>query len=255
MKLMVWSVVVLLAGAGAANAGNPVAVSAARYEACLSLAAKRPPEAVDAAKKWIATGGGAPARHCRAVALLGLGRAAEAAHLLEDIADDRSEPTPERLRADLLGQAGNAWLAADRPEAARRVLTRALARRPGNPGLLIDRGIAYASLKEFWLALDDLSRALKRDPERMDALLFRAKVYRWLGEPNLAYADARSALAIRPGNPEALLETGAALRLKGDREGARRVWRTLVETAPRDPMAELARRELMKLDKTERKSN
>lgn len=256
MKHLLCAIGVLATALGAADARTPASLPPAiRYKNCLSLAAIQPRQAMDMADRWIATHGGAPARHCRAVALLKMGRAADAAHLLEQIADDRTEPTTEQLRADLLGQAGNAWLVADRPEAARRALTRALARRPESPDFLIDRGIAYASLKDYWLALADLGRALKHDPNRIEALLFRAKVYRWLGEPDLAYADAQSALAIHPNQPEALLEAGIALRLKGDRDGARRAWQTLIETAPDSPMTDLAKKDLADLDKADQPRN
>lgn len=242
--------------AGTALAQKPRSNTDARqYRICLSLATKRPTEAMDIAKGWAARKGGAPAEHCRAVALLNLGRPADAARLLERIADKREDPTVERLQADLLSQAGNAWLVAGQPEAARRALTRALTRRPDDPDILIDRGIAHASLKQHWRALTDLSRALKQDPDRIEALVYRATVYRRMGELDLAHTDARLALAIRPGHPEALLESGMVLRLKGDRDGARRTWRTLIKTAPENPLADMARQRLAELDKAERQKD
>lgn len=242
--------------AGTAWAQKPNSdIQARQYRTCLSLATKRPREAMDVAVSWIARKGGAPAEHCQAVALLGLGRPAEAARLLERIADNRADPMVERLQADLMGQAGNAWLVAGKPEAARRALTRALARRPEDADFLIDRGIAHASLKQHWQALTDLSRALKLDPDRIEALVYRATVYRRMGELDLAHTDARLALAIRPGHPEALMESGMVLRLKGDRDGARRTWRTLVKTAPENPLAEMARRRLVELDKAARQKD
>src|SRR5690606_2487553 len=91
-----------------------------RHGQCLAQAVAEPEAALDAAFDWQAAepAAAAAARHCAAVALIGLGAYAQAATELEALAALAPDPTPEG-RAALLAEAGNAWVLADQ-------LTRAL---------------------------------------------------------------------------------------------------------------------------------
>jgi hypothetical protein len=79
------------------------------YEVCMTLAREDPAAGFERAETWRSEGGGDPARHCAAVALIELGRHAEAARRLEALAQDL-RPAHRELRAEVLGQAGQAWL-------------------------------------------------------------------------------------------------------------------------------------------------
>lgn len=238
-----------LAAVAPASAQKPGPATASRqYAACMTLARKTPPKALDMARAWQARDGGGPARHCAAVALLGMGRHADAADALQALADDGTDGRIIALRPDILGQAGNAWLIADQPEKAMRALDRALALRPDDVDLLIDRAVALTSLKRYWDALGDLNRALVLAPRRPEALVFRAGAHREVDALDLAEADINRALLLSPGDPGALLELGLILNRRADPEGAKAAWRELLETSPDSANAKVARRYLLKLD-------
>lgn len=235
---------VLAPGNLAAAPAKPTKSDARRYAECMTQARAKPASGLANARGWAAKKGGPPARHCEAVALLGLGRHGEAARLLENIARTATDARTRRLRADIFGQAGNAWLIAKKPFLAKEAIDRALALRPNDPELLLDRGIAYASLKQYQGAVDDTTQILARSPRRLDALILRATAYRHLKRLDLALKDIDAALARKPIPPAALLEQGYILSLKGDREGARSAWNVLTKIAPGTAAANEARQQL-----------
>ena len=68
--------------------GQPVGLAqSARSAECMALARGDPDTGHKAAQTWRTEGGGIAARHCMAMALLGLGRYAEAARMLRTLAD------------------------------------------------------------------------------------------------------------------------------------------------------------------------
>lgn len=245
--------VVAVAGiARAPMAAEAEAVRAARaYTACMELARSSPGRAREEAHAWLAHGGGTPAAHCRAVALLGLGLHEDAARELERLGKDESSGEPA-MRARLLRQAGNVWMIAGKPERARASFTEGLALAPSGVDLLIDRSIALANLGRDWDALDDLNDAIARDPERFEAFLFRATAYRRLGVLELAREDIGRALALKPADAEALLEHGNIMRLAGDEKAARASWRRVIDAAPGSPASVSASANLGRLERGSR---
>lgn len=220
---------------------------AARYADCLSKARISPPTGLAQARAWKSAGGGAPARHCEATALFAAGQFAEAGAALEALAGDLGKSEGEsRLRANALGQAGQAWLLAGETEKARAAVTAALDIAPQNVELLIDRAVIQAGAGRYWEAIDDLNRAIELAPARADAYAFRASAYRRLSSPELAVADADQALALDPDNAEGLLERGHLYRMQGDEVAARAAWQRLLRVAPDSPAADAARRNLGK---------
>lgn len=131
---------------------------------------------------------------------------------------------------------------------AEKLLTDALALRPGDVELRIDRSIARAAQGRYWEALDDLNAALDRVPDRADALTFRASAWRHVGAPPLARQDIDRALALRPDDPDALLERGLIRKAAGDRAGARADWLRVLEVAVEGPLTDAARRHLEAID-------
>ena len=220
---------------------------AREYQSCMTLAAKQPDQAFETAGGWIDRGGGPPARHCQAVALVGLGRYGEAAQRLEALAGDpRLRSTP--LAEAALGQAVQAWILAGDNARAIAAATAALKLAPNDPGLLVDRSIGYAGAKQYWEAIDDLNRAIELAPKRADAYVFRGSAYRLLDSLELAREDLAKALSLDPYSPEALLERGILKRLAEDKAGARADWMRVLELAPTSPAAEAARANLEKMD-------
>lgn len=231
------------------GADRPASEAERQYSGCLALARKSPAQAYSAALAWRDQGGGDPAQHCAAAALLGMGHHDRAAREMEALAASMKERgAREALRAELLGQAANAWILAGRPRDAEAALDRALTLAPDNAALLVDRGIARASQDRNWEALDDFNRALEIDPDRVDALVFRAAAWRRAGSLDLAAEDAAHALALDHDNLDALLERGLIRKQMGDPAAARADWLRVVELAADGPIREAARRNLEAMD-------
>ncbi|RMD61057.1 MAG: hypothetical protein D6826_10940 [Alphaproteobacteria bacterium] len=233
-----------------AQATDP-ADDAARYSACMERARTAPQAAFTEAEAWSAQTSALPARHCAAVALIGLGRTVEAAQRLGALAADVPEAATA-LRAELLAQSAQAWMMAGEAARAIAALTTALALQPDNVEMLIDRSIALASAGRYWEAVDDLNRALDLAPDRPDILVLRASAYRSLDADDLAADDLARALARDPDNLEALLERGLLRQRAGDVAGARADWQRILALATRGPAAAAARRNLQALESASR---
>jgi tetratricopeptide (TPR) repeat protein len=208
---------------------------AAQYEDCLLLVEVEPEEAFESASAWQAMGGGEPARHCAAVALIELGHYVEAGQRLEVLANRLARKGEPHLSLVALAQAGQAWLLADDLERAYAVQTTALELAPGDAELLVDRAVTLAAAENYGDALIDLNRALDLAPGRPDVLIYRASAQRYVGDIPAALEDVDRALVLDPDNPEGLLERGNLRRLQNDLPGARADWQraaTLAEGLP-----------------------
>ena len=233
-----WGLGLLLPAATAA--ADPLtaapAVSAAEREAdtygyCMKLAKLNPAAAQRLAEEWHKRGGAHPADHCAAVALVEMGRYREAAMRLETLSQTMTK-APASLRAEVLDQAGQAWLLAGDPVQAYAMAREAVALQPADPELRLDRAEAAASAGYFDRAIGDLNIVLKADPNRADALIYRASAYRALYRLDAALADIDAALTRAPDSAPALLERGNIRRLMGNVDGARRDWQRVGEIAP-----------------------
>ncbi len=220
---------------------------AAEYAACMKLAQLRPDEAFESALAWEGVGGGDAARHCAAVALIGLGHYPEAAQRLQELAASLAAEHLD-LRAEALAQAGQAWMLADNLDQAYAVLSAAVDLVPRDPELRIDRSIALAGRGSYWEAIDDLNIASELRPDRADILIYRASAYRFVEAEDLALEDVARALELDPDNIEGLLERGILRRLSGDSAGARDDWLKVTSLAAGTPAADAAQANLEKLD-------
>ncbi len=220
---------------------------AGEYTACMALVEEDAEEAFETALAWESMGGGNAARHCAAVALIGLGHFREAAARLEALAEALGRSRPD-LRAGTLAQAGQAWLLAGETERAYAAQTTALGLEPDNLELLIDRSITLARAANYRAAVDDLNRAARMAPGRSDILVLRASAQRYLDSPETALADVERALLLDPDNAEGLLERGNLRRLTGDPEGARADWLRVLDLAADSQAGEAAQTNLQKLD-------
>jgi tetratricopeptide (TPR) repeat protein len=239
--------VLLSVGVSPLSAQRLPAVEAEHYARCMEEARQKPPAAFDNANAWRIAGGGHPAEHCADVALIGLGRYAEAGGKLEALADAMVKG-PRDLRAQVLGQAGQAWLLSGDPARATAALTAAIILAPDDVDLLTDRAEALAGEKRYREAVADLDRALGFDGKRVDALVFRASAHRALDELEIARRDVETALSLAPDQPDALLERGNIRRLDGDDAGARKDWRRIAQVAPNSAAEAAAKANLAKLD-------
>lgn len=228
----------------------PLLPPSQRYDSCLADTKRDPAAAFKAAEDWRALGGGFPAEHCAAIALIELKRYPEAAQRLETLAAQMMGE-PADLRGDTLDQAGQAWLRADQADKAKTAFDAALSFTPNNPEFLVDRSEALADGGHYWEAIDDLNRALEIDPKNVEALVFRASAYRYVGGADaleLALADATHALALSPNSVPGLLERGNIRRLRGDNAGAQADWQRIIALAPTSEAAKDARDNLAHID-------
>ncbi|PZO55164.1 MAG: hypothetical protein DCF16_03850 [Alphaproteobacteria bacterium] len=192
-----------------------------RYARCLALVDEDAPRAYEEAMVWATDTNAVNAYRCAAVALLAQGRTEDGARRLESLAT-AVNPANASLRAELLSQAGNAWLLAREPGQARSAFTRAIVTMtPGAtelPDLLIDRARAYAMEGDYRLAEEDLSAALDQRPG--DALALRLRASARLNQRAFPLAEADALASLNASTTEDD-RVGAALVLGHVRESAR----------------------------------
>ncbi len=211
------------------------------YADCMALARSSPTQGLAKAEAWRKLDGGFSAKHCAAIARAEMGQYGIAAEALESLAWELPEATTDRVRAQILAQAGQVWLDARQSGKANALLTTAIELAPKDAEIRIDRAMALASIGRYQDAIIDLSAALLLDDRSIDALVLRASAYRHTDRPERAIDDIERALALAPNHPEALLERGLVRRLFGDEAGAHVDWRRIIELHPDAPAATVAR--------------
>ncbi len=248
--LALLAVLLLATPAAAQRTRGPAAApqdDSARYRQCLQRAREAPAETYADATGWARNGGGDPARHCAALALLEGGRAREAAEELEQLANNWHRARPV-LRSEVLGQAGRAWIAAGDPTRANAVLTTAIDLVPANIELYVDRAEALAAGQAYWEAIDDLNRVIEMNPRRAEAYAMRAAAYRYVDSIDLAAQDAEQAVTIDPNLAEGWLERGIVHRLRGQLREARADWARALRLDPDGPVGDTVRANIERLE-------
>jgi tetratricopeptide (TPR) repeat protein len=230
-----------------AQEGLSPAENEQQYAACMVLVDRDPPAALESALEWEKQNGGDAARHCQALALIGLQRYDDAALMLEKIAQTLPQ-VKAPLASEAFAQAGYAWRLAGKDQLALHDFNEGLKLDPQNVELLVDRANLYGESGMFFEALDDFNAAVDLAPDRPDIYVFRASTYIDLDELDLASDNLDKALGLAPDFPEALLQRGRLRALQGDAEGARQDLMRILEIAPRSAAADAAQRQLEKLD-------
>lgn len=178
-----------------------------QYEACLARISLTPEAAYEEGLAWRAQGGGWPAMHCIALAQVALGQYGIAARRLEATAEGAIVAT-DATRAIMLGQSGDAWMAAREYAFAERAFRRGRDFAPDDAGLAL--GIAEAALaQQNWGAAEEAaSTALARDEALPRAWQVRAEARLELGDLDGAAADMDAVLARENDNIGALVLRG-----------------------------------------------
>jgi tetratricopeptide (TPR) repeat protein len=215
--------------------------AAAHYNRCLALSHVDPAAAAADARSWSRSGGGVPAQHCAALALVGLQRFAEAGPQLDALA--RRADTPAGLRAALFDQAGNAFLLAGDGAHAVASFSGALTLTASDPDLYADLARAQALQKNWSEVVLDLNAALNMAPKRADLLVLRASAHRALGQVPAALADIQAALKLKR-DAGALVERGLLERQAGDLGRARGDFRAALAASPSPAVAAEAKENL-----------
>ncbi len=222
------------------------------YQFCLTQSETDPEQAFDRALDWFDQGGGPPALHCSAVALVALGHFGDAADRLDALGQDPANGLGARLRAEIFVQAASAWMLEGFPLQAVESLEAALALEAGDQRLQMeiyfDRARAFVMDDNWGAAVDDLNRVLDIAPYAHDALTLRATGYRALGEVGLAQEDLSRVLTDDPDYAPALLERGVLWRMLSDDDAARADWIRVLQLEPEGELGDAARRHLYDLD-------
>ncbi|MDE0943165.1 MAG: tetratricopeptide repeat protein [Alphaproteobacteria bacterium] len=237
-----------LSGEVLGAAGKSTGVDHERqYRSCIALTYREPWDAFERAEAWAALDGGAPARHCAAMALLEAKQYDRAAQRLEALA--AALPSDHYPSAgDVLAQAANVWLLGGRVDLALQAIELALQYDPDKAGYLVDRGRIRAEQGQHAAALLDLDRAIAFDNTDDDAIAFRAAALRHLGRRDEAMAAIERALLLNPNNPSARLERGILRFDVGDKKGARADWLQTIQEYRGTPAGDAAQARLEKMD-------
>ena len=215
-----------------------------QYDRCMDMLAEDPAGADALATAWRA--GGEAATHGHALAPLELGNPAAGAALLTTLAT--TSTADAAARAEVFGQAAQAWTMAGDTTRALDTATQAISLAPEDPDLRVIHATAALAAQHPQAAEDDLAITLATDPNRTDALVLRATARRQLGQLAPALADIETALRADPQNADALLERGIIRERQGDLLGAKSDWQHVVDAAPDSASSELAEQNLALLD-------
>lgn len=220
------------------------------YQECLQLSRKQPDKALEMAGKWLGLGGGEAAKHCQALALVGLDEWGEGATRLEELASKSQQAAS--VRANMLAQAGQAWMLQGELSRAYAAQTTAIIMIPqGTPQhlqLLLDRATTLVEADQVEDALADINTALRMEPNNPQVIAFRASAYRLKGDLEAAMKEAERAVAAAPGNVTALLERGNMYRIEKRVDEARKDWLRILELEPDSAEADAARANIARID-------
>lgn len=220
---------------------------AKRYADCMAMIDRFPRKAFDTADGWLLRGGGDPARHCAAAALLALGFAEDAAQRLETLA--MTSVQDDGFRAAIYQQAGTAWTEAKNLDKAAAMQSAAITLAPDRLDYWVDRARTLALAQNYGLAVDDLNHVLDADAKQVEARILRGSAYRYLDAFDLAREDIDTVLTVEPKNPQALLESGILYRLAGDNNKARQAWvQALLQVEENSDLAAEVRRNIELLE-------
>ena len=183
------------------------------YAECTQLATTNPLLAEQKALEWLKIDDGVAAHHCRAMALYGQRRFAEAADALATV---RSKIPPQNvaMRSYVAEQASKAWLEAGRPDAAIDILGVQIADMAAVRGMnaqvseqtaavLLQRANLRMTYGLFTDAVRDLDQAVSLTPMNEEILLARAQAFARLNDVGLARADVANVLKLNPTNAKA----------------------------------------------------
>ncbi|MEI6485546.1 MAG: tetratricopeptide repeat protein [Sphingomonadales bacterium] len=251
MRLVAATLLLLPAAPLLAAPSDPV-----RYRACLEIAPKDPARAMQMAYAWRIEGGGAPSRHCLAVAQMHARHYDEALKSYE-AAGEASEAAKDGQSVALWRQAGEAAMIADKPEAAVGFLGRALSRPAGaelspraEADLLTSRAEALVATGKPDAAMADLSRATALSPDYMMPWLLKATLARRSGDLAAAEAALVKAAGLAPESPDVELEAGNIAAAKGDVALAKQAYEAALGDGPDTPAGQAAAAALGKMSAT-----
>ncbi|GJL91917.1 tetratricopeptide repeat protein [Hyphococcus sp.] len=178
-----------------------------RYADCVQLVDADLELGRIAAQQWVGEGGGAEARHCLAVADLRAGFPKLAALRLEEIAQ-RNDAGDDYVRARLLSQAAQAWLAANETTQAEAALDQALALVPDSAELYLTAAKVYAAQERWQDVITAVNNAEEGGAVSAETFVLRGRGRFAVGAYESAANDVVAALSLDPVNIDALVLRG-----------------------------------------------
>ena len=232
MKQIAMAFLLLLFASGGALPQGGAADGEPGYEACLELVGRDAAGALDMAQTLKLNRGedAAGGLHCEALALMQLNRPADAGRTFFELAE-RLNRADDTVRAEIYGQAGDAFAIAGEAQSAIRAYDNAIARMPGEAGYYAGRARVKALAGNWEGTRDDAAEALAIEPFLIEPLLLRSAANRNLGYPRAALVDANRAVEMRPRDLDALLERGLVHESLGDKASAYADWLNVVKIA------------------------
>jgi len=218
-----------------------------RLSECTQLAFKDPQSAIVEGSKWRQENGGWRADICLAN---GFAQNFEFNRAIPHFVNGaRAVAIEDQNRANRYWlQAGNAAIAANRPQVAIQLIDRALSKgelEPAERGeALIDRARAYVASGQDAQAETDLFAVRRLLPENVLGWLFSATLARRSGEFDKAQNYLSTAAKLAPQDAAVALEAGNIAAALGDNAKATAHWQTVIQLAPESRQAKTARARL-----------
>ncbi len=237
------------------DAKSSAAPLASAYDLCLTQAQDQPERALIMTSDGALAMDDAELSHCRAEALLSLGRFEEAARLFENLAAAMDGRAPGDA-GFLWQQAAFAWQEAGQSQQAVAVLDMLLLRFADQPELWIQKASLQVQGGDAEAGLATLSAALERFAQASapSAVLGKLWVYRAGAERRLGRIDAAKASLIQAlsqpdlDQPLYVLELALVEAAQDNLPAARSAFVQLIATFPDSPEAALAQRYLARID-------
>lgn len=107
------------------------------------------------------------------------------------------------------------------PDLALAAYSALLTRSPGNPDVLLGRGIVYARLGRWSEAEADLGAAAKASPDYADVWEALGNTYRWSEQPAKALEAWDRLVALRPQDPASYIARARSRRALGQADAAK----------------------------------
>jgi tetratricopeptide (TPR) repeat protein len=190
-------------------AQSPAALSETdRYLACLASVADNADDAFEDALTWRMEGGGWPAAHCEARALIALGDIENGARLMADQAGEETNVDDMAIRAAMFIEAGQAWLGNDQAEAADEAFAEAAALAPQSLDARLGAAQASLALGDWEMAETRASALIDRAPGLVDGWQVRAAARLEAEMLDGAARDLETALTLAPDDIDLLVLRG-----------------------------------------------
>lgn len=208
MRLLSAFCLLTLTGSAAWSQSSAVEAETHRYLSCLARVETDHEAAFEDALTWRMEGGGWPAAHCEARALIALGDVSNGAAMLERQAIALTTDRDGSFPVSMLVEAGEAWLTLDRSDDAMRAFAAALELAPLDVEALLGQAQTSLALGRWEAAEIAATTSIEQAPGVAEGWRLRALARLESGDLDAAWQDMETAREIEPENIETLVLRG-----------------------------------------------